>query len=719
MHSNAQQLYGQTLTEVSRAGIGACINATMNGSFLYAIQNNEREPSRLPEDQGEGCLYILSCEAPGQPAVVGKLQGLGNARQIAVQGNLALVTARDDGLFLIDVGDPASPRLLAHYNTIEHATGIAIYGTLALVTCRQYGVEIIDIANPQKPLHIATVRVGEAQSVDACDGFLYAGVWGGSEVVICDIRIPEQPKIVSRVELDGYGDGVFVRDGICYAATGHNSRGMKERSAEDPHYGTGSGLEIYDVRDPHNPRLLSRLKLKERYYVHIFDMWSVQVAGRYAYLAHTFNGVFVIDVGNPERPEFVAHINFPIYPGDSNYRNVMSTLGRGKAGVNTVMLPFDPEQVIHSPVGGLAVGTDYIYAAGGYTDLHAVYAPGLASPVRQADQRGSATTEDGCGRSAHSSHENQPNKHAVTLNPFDIPGLQTYRPEGQVYAVAQAGRIVYAACGAAGIHVVDLEERPQCLAVYATNGFATDIKQFGNLLFVAEGIGGLSIWNAARDRLQLISRYAAGKQSVRQVMLSDDGRYAVLHVGGLSIQIVHVADVTEPRLALTESFPPGLIYGRQICSGLAEGRYAGCFWHSKTINWYDLAGEEPIRMPWTQDCLVLSDGLTVTPHGVLATYKGGYIVFDPRFDGELDDLARYRIPGIKLSGKPTVSGDVLFVANRLYGDVAVLDISAVHEPKLLKTFKLAGNPDLITCSNGRVIIPAGYQGMLVFPLEML
>jgi hypothetical protein len=296
-------------------------------------------------------------------------------------------------------------------------------------------------------------------------------------------------------------------------------------------------------------------------------------------------------------------------------------------------------------------------------------------------------------------------------------GFSTVLSEGQVYAVVQADSLVYAACGAAGIHVVDVSGRPECVNIYTTGGFATDVKQYGDLLYVAEGTGGLSIWHVEQDRLQLISRFKEGKSSVRQVMLSDDERYAVLHVGGLSIQIVHISDVSAPRLALEESMPPGLIYGRQICSGIVEGRYAGCFWHTKTIKWYDLAGDEPVLMPWVQDCLVLSDGMAVTAHGVLATRKGGYVIFDPRFDGDFDELPHYAIPGVKLSGKPTVSDNVLFVANRLYGDVTIVDISTINQPRLLKRIHLPGNPDLITYRNGRAIIPAGNQGMLVFPLD--
>jgi hypothetical protein len=716
MANNEQAYYGQTLSVVDSAGIGGCLNVATAGRYLYAIQNNQPDISRLPEDDGEGCLYVLTCENPGRPSVIGKLSGLGNARQIEVCGNIVLVTAREDGLFIIDVADPANPRLLVHYDTIEFATGIACYGAVAMVACRQYGVEMIDISDPSSPRHVGIARVGEAQSIDASNGYLYAGVWGSLEVVICDIRNPAQPRIVSKIELDGRGDGVFVMDGLCYVATGHHGRTKEKPTPESPQFGWGNGLEIYDVHDPANPRLLSRLKLKEKFNIHIFDMWGVTVVGKYAYLAHTFNGAFIIDVENPEHPEFIAHVNLPIYREDNRYRNILSNLSRGKNGVSHVVLPFDPEQLMYSPVGGLAVTHDYIYLAGGYSDLHTVYAPNLAKPEQSASERRVLT------ENMQSSQVEQGNRQDVKGNPailkqVDRPDMQVYRPDGLVYAVVQTERVVYAACGAAGIHVVELAESPVCLAVYPTIGFASDIKQFGDLTFVAEGRGGLSIWRTRGTDLELVSRYTVNNLSIRQVIISDDGRFAVLHVGGVSLYIVNVSKPSEPQLALVENLAPGLIYSRQICLGLADGRYTGCFWNSKTINWYDLAGDTPKRMPWKQEQLSLSDGFIATKHGVLAIRAGKYVFFDPQYDGEYDDLSHYGIPGVKLTGKPSVEGDILFIADRMKGHVFLLDISDIRNPRLLNRFTIEGSPDLITCREGRVIIPGGNEGMLIFSLK--
>ena len=37
------------------------------------------------------------------------------------------------------------------------------------------------------------------------------------------------------------------------------------------------------------------------------DMWGVKVAGDYAFVHDTHNGMFVVDISDPAEPSFVAH----------------------------------------------------------------------------------------------------------------------------------------------------------------------------------------------------------------------------------------------------------------------------------------------------------------------------------------------------------------------------------------------------------------------------
>lgn len=62
-------------------------------------------------------LAVLSLKDPLRPTLVGKLEGVGNLRQIVVRGPFAYITAREDGLFVVDVSEPTAPKLVSHYDT--------------------------------------------------------------------------------------------------------------------------------------------------------------------------------------------------------------------------------------------------------------------------------------------------------------------------------------------------------------------------------------------------------------------------------------------------------------------------------------------------------------------------------------------------------------------------------------------------------------------------
>ncbi len=649
--SPARDRYGKELPILRDAGVGPCMDVCVEGKFAYAI--------------GRGKLHVLDISDPARPRPVGELAGLGNVRQIVARRGVAYVTAREDGLFVIDVHDPASPKLLRHYDTIEFATGVAISGDVLFVACRNYGVELIDVTRPAAPRHLSVVRTGEAQSVVARNGYLYAGVWGTSEVVTVDARNPRRPRITARNPLDGYGDGVDVRAGRLYVATGHHSR-LPHRQPGDPGFGRGHGLEIFSLADPARPEFLGRIKTPALYQIGM-DMWSVAAAGKYAFLADTYNGVFVIDVSDPARPRCVAHRRLPV--------------------VKSKKLP--------SPVAGLALAKDVIYAAGAWSDLHVVAAPGLARRPRAERDEPPAIPPARASRPK---------------------GCRVYRPEGQVHAVDFVGDLAVVACGADGLHLVRLWPRIERLAAHPTEGFAVDVRVSNGRVFVAESAGGLSIWCVGdAGELTLEGRYRPRRRPVKQVVVPPPGKYALLQVGSTYLHIVDVSDPARPKLALSDK-RRGLLYYDQIMDGLVSGRYACAFWHVTGLYWYDLYGGP--RPRYTGDNyrqrIGSANGLAAFGDKTLAVCRGGYALIERSERRPLNALEIRRAPGCRLIGKPSICGRRLYVSNRPTGKVWVVDVSDIERPKLLRSLATPGNPGRVVEHRNAIIVPDGYEGLRVY-----
>ncbi|MBT3380568.1 MAG: hypothetical protein HN742_10420 [Lentisphaerae bacterium] len=733
--------FGNERVPTSGAGVGGCIDVARRGQCLYALQNRS--------------MVVLDLADSDAPRPLGALANLGNLRQIVVRGTTAFITAREDGLFIVDVSDPEQPRLIAHHDTIEFATGIDICDGVAFVACRWFGVEIVDVSDPALPRHMSIMRVGEAQSCEVSDGFLYVGAWEERRVAICDVRNPAAPRQVATVPLGGRGDGVRVHNGILYAATGHHRRGAS-LGVEDPRYGAGNGMDIFDVSEPARPRQLSRVQFDWRFYYGWPDTWRVELAYPHAYLCHTYNGIFVLDVSNPAAPGELGQIRIPLYPGDPGYRELKTESPHGR---RQPILPFDPKEKLYSPVCGLAIDDGCLYVAALFSDLHVFRDAELVCSLAFVNT-GSSLESGGPPPWLHARHtvedDRSPEPSQVTPSDMaagtsrqkpslvrfaasetvatsplcavgdfhepDLPFLQQalspiaervahYRPFGQVYAAAEYGGLVYAACGSAGVHVLDQDLR--LLNTCASAGFAMDLQINGGRLYVAESSGGLACYQIDGSGLERVHTYVC-QSPVRQVRVSADGRVAVIQAGGSAYEALRLDSTAPPELMRTERGTGGLIYYRQLCNGFIDGRFICGTWCAGRTFMLDLVGDDPEPLPDVTGVLPDMETGGYCPCGsyALLTRNGGYSFYLPGFGGDYEALPVHRIEGgPDFYGKPTCHGGLLAVCNRIGGDVTLVDISCLSKPKLLCRFRLSGSPDCASIGEETLLIPAGYQGL--------
>lgn len=80
-------------------GVGPTMDVAVHQGRVYAI--------------GKGKLTIFEDALVEKVKPLGTLTGLGNTRQIAVEGDHAYITSREDGMFVVNVKNPAQPRLAA------------------------------------------------------------------------------------------------------------------------------------------------------------------------------------------------------------------------------------------------------------------------------------------------------------------------------------------------------------------------------------------------------------------------------------------------------------------------------------------------------------------------------------------------------------------------------------------------------------------------------
>ena len=288
MIASVNILRGASLEQISSGQGGALL---LSGTYLYAVL--------------DGKLRAYDVSRPRKPVLVSETPAAGN-RQMVRSGNLLFLSCRSRGVQIFSLDDPARPRELSHFYPAELATGLSVAGDVLAVTLRIYGVEFFDVGDPKNVRPLGLLRTGEAQSAMFFgNGGIAIGDWGSSQVVIGNASDPYRPSVISRIGLDGFGDGVFVQGKWLFAATGMDS------SKKNPQWeGSGHGLEIIDISDLEKPHRVGMVKFAVNSKA-FPDWWSVKVSGDTAFVSDTGNGVYVVDVTDKGNPRIIDNIQLP------------------------------------------------------------------------------------------------------------------------------------------------------------------------------------------------------------------------------------------------------------------------------------------------------------------------------------------------------------------------------------------------------------------------
>ena len=638
--------------------VGASFQAKIWNRFAVIIQSGAY-PHMNPKHNGR--LLVLDLDALPARHVVGTLEGIGSARQLCICDGIAYITAREDGLFVVDLRSPQTPTILAHYNTLEYATGIAVAKGIAVVSLRQYGLELIDVRDPAKPKYISVVRTGEAQSVCMDGHFLYVGVWGTKELVIVDVLDAANPRIAARAALDGRGDGLIVRDGICYAATGHHARVPKGANEADYH-GFGNGLELFDVRDPYHPLHCSTLKFP-RYYGLTFDMWDVKLAGDLALISNTRNGIYAVNVKDPFHPVLLDCLRLPV---------------SGETG--------------NEPITGFDFAGNVLILSGG--DRDSWFVP-LAQTL-PAQYRSQAQIEI--------PHPPQALSMRAILG--TCPPWKAALP-GTFVRMAQAvEEKLYCACDSSGVLVLHRKSL-EVLAEIPTQGAAFALAVRGEYLYVAEGTAGFCTYRLDGEKFEQTARYSPWGRSVMDLQFSGDGRMVLLQVASNGVAALDVQNPSAPSLLWTDVGFVGLFYGRHFPShGLGENCFfavncEGCFAASPDGKTRQLAKPLPVGP---------GSGLEVWRNRLLAVRTDAYCMMDPDADGMSDPEWR---PLQGIAGKPRIFGNLLVATERAEGKIALCRMHADGSISVETILETTASPDLACITDDAIYLPGGRQGLLI------
>lgn len=633
-----------------KADIGPCMDVRGCNGRVYAIQNkNGGRLCVLSEGLVLLCVY----------------DGIGNARQIEIKDGIAYITAREDGLWIFDLKNE-KPELLSHYRTIEFATGMTLYKNFAFVSCRQYGVEIIDVSTPQSPRYIGVVRIGEAQSACVYNDVLYGGVWGQMKAVAVDISDITAPKKIAEYPLSGRGDGVVVKDGILYASTGQHKRGVVNTEDEnDPNFGIGYGVEVFDVTDPANAKKLSWTQFEKSFSLH-FDMWKPMICGDTLVCNSSVLGVYGL---NKMTMEKLFHISMP----------------NGEAATGTCVL--DGKLYVTTGNGDL-----YLFDELEFEDAYR----------HDAQENVCAPSPEFCCETAQ-----------------DIKIEHIYHGDFPVLAISEIGDYLALACGEGGVHVIDrLGKRAVSLSF---GDFCYDVKASGEYIYAAFGENGIRVLRLCGSALEKISEFGVDG-NVQQLALSEHGDYLALTCGGHDVKMVDVTDRHAPKIIYGYNSNMGLLYGENFLTHSYKGKGISLFWHGQGLVYSDPEGGDRefhniyYHMKNGFAAFCPANGCDMDGENILFARNGGYVLLDKA--GEYaDDLTAYK-PEQTIRGKFCVSDNILIATERAEGVITLTDISDIEHPKSLAQITTNATPSKAVATKDGIYIPVRFGGLMKITLHM-
>jgi len=653
-------IYGPVLDATLVEGSKGCCAVEVAGDYLYA--------------GGADSLMVYDIKTdPANPRLVAEMKGIKGSRQMAIYGGLAYITARNHGLWIVDIAYPLEPKLIRQFDTLELATGIAASQNVIFVAHRVYGLQLLDVTDPHFPRHISQVRTAEAQSMVYRDGYLYIGDWGVGKLTIADVRDLRHPKVVGEGRLDGYGDGIFVQDNLCFCSTGHDAKS----GPEEDRPGHGRGVEVFDISDPTNPQKVGGLKFPQ-FLRRDNDYWTSRVCGKTLFCVDSHNGFYMIDATDPANMKGLGHLQLP-------------------PPIYTWKIP-EERKLANDCCASLATGDGVVYIAGLTTGLHVVRAPAAFKQPRP---------------------ELRFDIPPAPAEPGD-PRLQRIDLHCQVRRVAVKDDFVYVAASHGGLKLFRFGADGLAEVKTWSRECVYDVAVHGDMLYVAENNLDLAAYRIAADGdlTELARTQLPGKQGIQIIHPLMGGKYLAVSGGSSWLGILDVTDPAQPRQVYYGG-EGGILYADMIPRRDLRGIFP-VNWHSRGIAWYDLNVAKPDRLsngnPPQGHQL---DGIDLLDNGQFVfPYRGNQLALldlqspeEPRFvdvEGVTKDFP--------IRGLPTVNGHLMALAARREGKVVTVDVSDPERPVVVpsRCYDLSeGNCDRVAFHDGKMVIPAGHYGVVV------
>ena len=641
----------------------------INGNYIYTLEEDKLVCRRQSVYGG----YVIQSSVNDLGYVADMM--------FTADKNHIVVTARQNGAYIIDCSYPTNLRIVARYDTVGEPNGLDISGNYLFLCERFSGVGIVDITDATNPVYVAQISDNTEYFDCYVDGeYLYVGAYNNLQVDIYNIKDLTKPKLVAEIDLDGFAEGIDVQNGIMYVATGIHSRNEVAK-AWDYGRGTGNGLEIFDVTDIENPKRLSVLKMDGQSSSADMDNWDVTVSGEYAYVSSGYNGMYMYDVSDPTAP-----IRIAVYNAVSNIANENLSADN--------LYPFDIKTEDRGYIAHTVIADGYIYLSSINEGLYKVELPEAKLKADKVNNTEFVKTET-------------EDSLDINLKKYDVKKFDTDYP---VFAAGSWNEDIFLACGNYGI--VRLDKNLTVKATYDTYT-VRDIKISGDILYTAESAG-LGVYLLGDEVQKIGNLTLSNKREILSIEISANKKYIIAQSENTYYAIIDISNPYAPIETKLIYGEFGTMYHKSLVTGAIGEDYLGIFGKDKIL-WYNTTEgnfDTPIELENTY--YREYNGMTAVGDKCLMIANQGYFYINPK-DNTLSE--RVKIQGISFSGKCISNGEILVICDLNAKNVQIVDVKNIKRPILLEEFAVDGNPDVACITENSILIPCRYGGLLQLTIK--
>ncbi len=529
-------------------------------------------------------------------------------------------------LQVLDISDKQAPKKVFEYLIPKGANDIFIFKNYLYVAVREQGLYIFDITEPSKPIFKSMYEVNYGGVRHVVANGHYAYLYKDSKLFIIDIDDPVKPKKVSELQID-------------YSRMSNLEIKDNYLYLLSSEYDSGNGyLKIIDISDSKNPDIISNISVSASN--------TMAFMNNYLYLAGG-GEIDTYDISDKSNPILKS-----TYNGRLNQYKDITIVGHfmyastgiyKKLEILTLLIPDRPTRgsVLSLPesVENIVVSGDYLYIVA-------------------------------------------PDKGLLTIDASDLlkPKLiHTLKTLSNVRDIDVKDNFAYLAEDGEGMSIVNIEDQvnPILISSLYLPGMNQAIEVVGNYVYMASSGKMYIIDIADKNHPVKVSEFSF-KGRGESIHIKGENAYILSSTSGL--HIVNISNKTNP---VEISNVPGSGYGSDL---VILGDYAYVARYNRDS--FQIINISNPSSPYVESKVDTYAQALAVQNNLL--YVGDYNFKIYNIADKTTPVLEKEVKRMKVVTKMVIKDNFIYTSDFWRGDLNIIDVQNTSDPKLVKTYDIAG-----------------------------